>query len=116
MRIQRPFATRVSRLLVFSAIAACGTTNPVQVDAGTSLAGTITCDDTSCGSGKLCRPSMNLPDDGGIPTMCLDVPTSCTVTNCSSADGPACASCVQELCGCSGANCFVIVQGRTIHC
>ena len=105
----------MSQLFVVSAIAACGG-DAAQVDAGNSLAGSITCDEMSCGTGDLCRPSMNLPDDGGIPAMCIAVPDTCAVTDCSSAEGPACAPCVQELCGCSGPNCFVIVQGRTIRC
>jgi hypothetical protein len=103
-------------------VAACGG-SPAQPDAAvdavidaaadSALAGDISCSELTCHTDQLCRPDMNLPDDGGIPAMCLDVPQTCKVVDCMS---ETCAPCLQELCGCSGPSCFVYIHGREIRC
>jgi hypothetical protein len=99
------FATRMSRFMMIAAISLGACSTP--------LVGTIPCDEMTCGSGQLCAEGRNAPDDGSVPAMCLTVPASCPISDCSS---DQCSFCIHELCHCTAQGCYVLVRGRTISC
>ncbi|MGE5184654.1 MAG: hypothetical protein ACM31C_21430 [Acidobacteriota bacterium] len=109
---QASFATWMSRAVCCAAITACSAGPP-----STSLAGSTACDGITCGSGQLCVQGHLLPDDGGIPAHCVDIAPSCPVFDCDYQTGPACSSCVFDLCEtCTPGQDCAIVRGRTLTC
>jgi len=104
---------------VFTLLVACHSTAtaPDAHISGTPLSGTTSCEGVTCGSGQICRDDMALPDDGSIPTACVDVPTTCVVFDCGLQGQAACPQCVDQLCAqCSaGGNCGELM-GRELRC
>jgi hypothetical protein len=105
LRFLRRFATSMSCFIMIS----CGSS-------GTSVNSPISCDQLTCHEGQLCRPAMAEPDDGGIPGACVDVPFGCEVFDCDTQSGPACSTCLQSMCGCSGSQCYIDIQARELRC
>lgn len=104
-------ATRMSRFAILAAISFAACTRQ------TSLGGSTDCDDMTCGTGQLCVPARAAPDDGSIPSRCVEVPYTCQIYDCDSNGGPSCSGCILSLCGCApGTSCFIVVRGRTLTC
>ena len=100
-------ATRMSRLAVLAAIAACGTSHP-----STSLAGDVLCDGVTCGSGELCLEQPN-GGDAALSVSCITVDTPCGVGNCS---GATCPTCIAELCPDYPSLNDAMLVGRVLSC
>jgi len=78
--------------------------------------GTVSCSsDTPCGTNQVCIAGEALPDDGGIPAACADVPAFCTVFDCGDSGEMTCPTCVVDICP-SNRRGFVDVHGRTLTC
>ena len=81
------------------------------------LAGTFTCDDMTCQQQQICRASRNLPDDGGIPALCVTVPADCSIVDCASTNtGTTCSDCIRHLCVPVSSGEYASVTGRELHC
>jgi hypothetical protein len=113
-------ATSLSRFAVLLAIAACSPRSPhsgVDAPSVTSLAGAVACGTGACTTGQLCYaqdPGIDAGVGGGRSYECYDVPTGCTVFDCS---GSACPTCVIDQCGVWPALVDLMsVMGRTVNC
>ena len=119
---ERPLMTSSGRViaLAFALLAACGSPKAVQPDAGpppTSLAGSIACGGSTCGSGQLCDDEVG--QDAGIAPICVDVPPACSVSDCtgygSTCTNCTCSDCLAKLCAYYPTVPFVQVEGPPDH-
>jgi hypothetical protein len=108
------------RALWITLLVACHSSSGTAVDAhnpGISLSGTTSCEGVTCGSGQVCRDSLAFPDDGGIPTTCVDIPTTCAVFDCGLQGQPGCPACLLEQCtSCVPGSACGSLLGRELHC
>jgi hypothetical protein len=79
--------------------------------AAISLDGEFPCGNTVCASGQLCSPAPR--SDASVGHECVDVPSGCTVCECTRNN---CPPCLAALCWSDPYLPDVYVTGRTLGC